>query len=145
MSSVASHRVNSGGQKTMSDLWKSWSGAPVPGTPLCSLVEIPDEGSLCILHDGFPIVLVRKGRRVKAYVNACPHQYLPLNHRGEKLLSADGSTLRCSNHGAGFLVSTGEGVEGLGIGACLDAVPITISADNRVVVAEVLGELAVVR
>ncbi|ASJ74083.1 hypothetical protein IMCC3135_20025 [Granulosicoccus antarcticus IMCC3135] len=117
----------------------------MPGTALCPFVDIPDGGSLCIVHDGFPIVLARKGRSVKAYVNACPHQYLPLNHRGEKLLSADGSILRCSNHGAGFSVINGEGVEGLGIGACLDAVPIIISADNQIVVAEVLGELAAVR
>ncbi len=133
--------VNSGGQ-TMSDSWKSWSGAPISGSTLAPRSDIPDGGTLCLLQDEFPIVLVRKGNTVKAFVNACPHQYLPLNHRGDKLLSADGTILRCSNHSAGFSSDTGEGVEGLGIGACLDAIPVTVNRDDQIVVCETNNEVA---
>lgn len=126
----------------MSDSWKSWSGAPTSGSTLCPRRDIPDGGTLCLLKDDFPILLVRKGESVKAYVNACPHQYLPLNHRSNKLLSADGSILRCSNHSAGFSSATGDGVEGLGIGACLDAIPVFVSQEEQIVVAEPVAELA---
>ena len=108
----------------------------MPGKTLCPRSDIPDGGTLCLLQDEFPIVLVRKGDTVKAYVNACPHQYLPLNHRGDKLLSADGAILRCSNHSAGFSSDDGEGVEGLGIGACLDAIPVSIDRDDQIIVCE---------
>lgn len=126
----------------MSDSWKSWSGAPTSGSLLCPRNEIPDGGTLCVLRNEFPIIFVRNGDTVKAYVNACPHQYLPLNHRGEKLLSADGMILRCSNHSAGFSSDTGRGVEGLGIGACLDAIPVSVNREGQIVVREMEIELA---
>ncbi len=125
----------------MSDSWKSWSGAPAPGSMLCPRSDISDGGSLCLLQDEFPIVLVRKGDAVKAYVNACPHQYLPLNHRGDRLLSSDGSILRCTNHNAGFSSDTGEGVEGLGIGGCLDVIPVTVDRNDQIVICETEAEL----
>lgn len=115
----------------MSDAWKSYRGAPAEGTVICAVADIPDENTLCLEVDGFPLLLVRMGNGVKAYVNACPHQYMPLNHKGDKLLSADKTILRCTNHSAGFSVETGKGVEGLGIGDCLDPVPVHVS-DGRV-------------
>lgn len=69
-----------------------------------------------------------------AYVNACPHQYLPLDYRNDRILSADGALLRCSNHSAGFRLSDGQGVEGFGQGACLDPVPVSVNKDGTVVI-----------
>ena len=126
----------------MSELWKSWSGAPLPGSTLCSRSDIPEGGTLCLLQHQFPILLVRKGDRINAYVNACPHQYLPLNHRGEKILSSDGTILRCSNHNAGFSSDSGEGVEGLGIGACLDTIPVLVDRNDQIVVCVADKEVA---
>lgn len=119
----------------MSDAWKSYDGAPAPGARLCALSEVPEPGVLSLELDGFPLLLASDGAQIKAFVNACPHQFLPLDHRGRKLLSADGTVLRCSNHGAGFLLTTGEGVEGLGLGECLDPVPIDVR-EGTVFVAE---------
>ncbi len=67
-----------------------------------------------------------------AYVNACPHQYLPLDHRGANVLSADGTVLRCTNHSAGFRVEDGIGVEGLGLNCALDAIPIVVDDEGRI-------------
>lgn len=111
----------------MSDAWKSYRGAPEEDTRVCALQDIPDQNTLCVEISGFPLVLVRFGNTARAFVNACPHQFMPLNHKGEKLISADKTILRCTNHSAGFSVETGEGVEGLGIGECLDPVPIHIA------------------
>jgi len=110
----------------MSDAWKSYSGAPAEGTVLCGLSDIPDPGTLCIDISGFPILLCCRGGSVTAFVNACPHQYLPLDYKGDHLLSADCMIIRCTNHEAGYDADTGEGVEGFGIGCELDAIPVTI-------------------
>lgn len=112
----------------MGDVWKSYRGAPTSGTKVCASSDVPEGGTHCLELDGFPLLLVRVGDVVRAYVNACPHQFLPLDHKGDKLISADKSTLRCTNHAAGFCVETGDGVEGLGVGECLDAVPILVSS-----------------
>lgn len=118
----------------MSAGWKSYEAAPVEGTGICKVEKIPDPGTLTLELDGFPLLLVRQNGAVKAFVNACPHQYLPLDYKGERLISADGKLLRCTNHQAGFLIETGEGVEGLGIGCKLDAVPVSITSDGRVTI-----------
>ena len=110
----------------MSEAWKDYRGAPELGTPICAPDDIPDGNTLCLELDGFPLLLVRLGNEVRAFVNACPHQYMPLNHKGDKLISADKTIVRCTNHSAGFSALTGEGVEGLGIGECLDPVPLRV-------------------
>lgn len=117
----------------MGEAWTSYRGAPEPGTDVCALADVPEGGTRCLELDGFPLLLVRVGDTLRAYVNACPHQYLPLDHKGDKLISADQAIIRCTNHAAGFSVETGEGVEGLGLGECLDAVPVHL-ADGRVVI-----------
>jgi nitrite reductase/ring-hydroxylating ferredoxin subunit len=111
----------------MSAAWKSYRGAPAPGSSICALADVPEGGTLCLAPGGFPLVLVRAGDGVQGFVNACPHQYLPLDHRGDRLLSSDGAVLRCTNHAAGFSATTGEGVEGLGLGERLDAVPLVVT------------------
>jgi nitrite reductase/ring-hydroxylating ferredoxin subunit len=54
-----------------------------------------------------PVVVVRRGAKVRAWRNLCPHHWLPLTYRSEKILSADGMRLRCSNHGAEFSADDG--------------------------------------
>lgn len=119
--------------RRMSDAWKSYPGAPTEGTVVCPFSDAEDGGATCVEVDGFPLVILRRGDKVSAFVNACPHQYLPLNHKSDRLLSADGSKIRCSNHSAGFDAMTGEGVEGLGLGACLDPAPVSVSHGQIVI------------
>lgn len=116
----------------MNEGWKGYRGAPAGGTIICNFDDIPEPGTLCCTLSGYPVLLVRRAGLVRAFVNACPHQFLPLNHRGERLLSADGQTLRCTNHGAGFDALTGQGTEGLGIGCKLDAIPVSLDETGAV-------------
>lgn len=106
--------------------WIDYASAPAEGTPICALAQV--EGvlslSLATARGSFPMLLVRAEGRLCAYVNACPHQYLPLDYRGDQLLSADGSMLMCSAHGARFDILTGAAVGGADCG--LDAVPVTV-------------------
>ena len=112
--------------------WRSYRGAPAAGTAVCKLDDVPEPGTLAVDLAGFPVLLVRANCRLRAFVNACPHQYLPLDHRGDRLLSADSTTVRCTNHQAGFRVEDGSGVEGQRIGCALDRIPIAVGEDGLI-------------
>lgn len=82
--------------------WTDYSSAPAPGTRVCVATGITGVHPLTVTTDrgSFPMIVLRDGDVLRAYVNACPHQYLPLDYRGEMLLSADGLRLLCTAHGA---------------------------------------------
>jgi nitrite reductase/ring-hydroxylating ferredoxin subunit len=84
-------------------------------------------------HDEFgPIVVVRSGAEVRAFRNLCPHQWLPLSYRSPNILSADGTRLRCSNHGAEFRVDDGRPLDAA-LPCGLEPVPVQVDAEGRVV------------
>ncbi|WP_207101095.1 Rieske (2Fe-2S) protein [Paracoccus shandongensis] len=114
--------------------WTDYSSAPAPGTPVCEAARVDGVLSLTVTTDrgAFPMLLVRTGGGLRAYVNACPHQYLPLDWRSDRLLSADGTMLVCSAHGARFDILTGEAAHGADCG--LDPVPVSV-VDGTVVIA----------
>ncbi|MHA3977513.1 Rieske (2Fe-2S) protein [Halovulum sp. GXIMD14794] len=107
--------------------WRGLPRAPQPGTLICAEDALPASGTLGVELDGFPLLLVRGATGLVAFFNACPHQYLPLDWRKSDVLSADGLTLLCSNHDAGFDAATGQGIDGHGEGCALVPVPVTLS------------------
>lgn len=120
----------------MTVAWRDYRSAPAPGTPVCAA---PDAGDVaCVRLSSaqgvFPMIVVGVADGVRAWVNACPHQYLPLDYRSASILSADGARLMCSAHGAQFDAATGCGVAGEGVGCALDPVPVAV-IDGRVVIA----------
>ncbi len=115
--------------------WETYPGAPAPGDALCDLADIPDPGTHSVNIGDFSVLLARRGGQVWAYVNACPHQYLPLDYRAADVLSADRAKLICSNHDAVFDVETGTGLGGFGQGCALDPVPVAIGASGRISIA----------
>lgn len=122
------------------DAWASYPDAPAPATRICALRDVPQEGVRSIDLNGFPLLLVVSTDGLRAYVNACPHQFLPLDWRSARILSADGGLLRCSNHDAGFDACTGEGIDGLGQGCALDPVPIREEGGDLVIGASGMSE-----
>lgn len=113
----------------MNGAWKDLPFAPSPGRRVCGVYDLAGPIHSVDL-DGFPLLLVQCDENLQGYVNACPHQYLPLDWRSSNILSADGKTLRCSNHEAGFDARTGEGVDGFGVGCALDQVPVCRVGDD---------------
>jgi len=107
--------------------------APVKGAVLCALSDIPTDGFFSGTAGGFLFVAVQTGQGPKVYVNACPHQFLPLDQRGLEVRGADGHTLLCTNHNAAFDLETGEGTKGFGMGCRLTPVPVEISGGDLVV------------
>ena len=82
------------------------------------------------------VLVVRRGAELRAYLDLCPHQYLPLTWRGRRVLSTDGERLRCTNHGAEFAVADGRGLSGPGSACGLTAVPLRLDPDGTVRVDE---------
>lgn len=123
----------------MTDAWRRYRGAPAEGTAVCRLDAIPEPGTLGVSLAGYPVLLARSGALLRAFVNACPHQFLPLDHKGERIISADGTLLRCTSHGAAFRLADGEGVEGLGLGCALDPIPVSIDAAGMVVIGDIVS------
>lgn len=111
--------------------WQDFPDAPPTGTILpIKGNEIVDGAVRCASIGDFNLILARQGGRLVGYVNACPHQFLPLNHRSDAILSTCGQVLRCSNHSAGFRLADGCGSEGLGIGSNLIRVPVGARGDS---------------
>jgi nitrite reductase/ring-hydroxylating ferredoxin subunit len=79
-----------------------------------------------------PVLVVRRGAQVRAWRNLCPHQWLPLTYRNSRILSADGTRLRCSNHGAEFSADDGRPLDAT-LPCGLEPVPVDVDAHGRVV------------
>ncbi|MBY5925175.1 Rieske 2Fe-2S domain-containing protein [Halomonas denitrificans] len=113
----------------MSDAWRQYKSAPPAGTVLLECSRLPPGDSQCLSLESdngrFPLIIARDaGGEVRAYVNACPHQYLPLNGRSDTIMSRDGELLICTHHQACFRLDSGEGISGPAQGEALDPVPV---------------------
>jgi len=95
---------------------------------LCHLNDLPDGASR-----GFDprrsgqdtLLVVRQGRRLFAYADACPHHGTPMAWRKDAYLNAAGDRIVCAAHGAQFEIHTGRCT----LGPCLDEalVPVRLS------------------
>ena len=79
--------------------------------------------------------VVRKGDRVNAYLNRCPHAGHPLNLRPHGFLTPDRSLIVCSSHGALFDLTSGCCIDGPCAGLSLVPIPFEI-VDGYVLLAE---------
>jgi nitrite reductase/ring-hydroxylating ferredoxin subunit len=84
---------------------------PAPGAVLARLADLPDPGAAALtFHVAgayFSILLARRGARVLAYENRCPHAGYPLQRADGRVLVQEGRYLVCGAHGASFMLDTG--------------------------------------
>jgi nitrite reductase/ring-hydroxylating ferredoxin subunit len=124
---------------TDTEAWRRERGAPATGTSLGPLSAIA-EGEAREFRFGegrrvFSILVVRHRDAPRAYVNACPHVFLPLTWRSVRVLSADGERLICSNHQAEFRVADGSIVSGPAEPGCaLTPVPVHVDTEGDLVI-----------
>ena len=72
------------------------------------------------------IFVLRVRDAVHGYLNRCPHAGHPLDLLPERFLTADGTLILCSSHGALFEKTTGYCVAGPCAGRSLTHVPLEI-------------------
>ena len=103
-----------------------------PGEVLCPLDDMEDPGTRAfrVVFDDdheVEIFLVRRGAHVFAYVNICPHQFLPLNWHTDIFLNLDKTHILCMMHAARFEIDSGEMIYGPITADCrLRPVPVSI-------------------
>jgi nitrite reductase/ring-hydroxylating ferredoxin subunit len=106
---------------------------------LCHLDALPDGGAR-----GFDpqrrgqdsLLLVRRGRQVFAWADACPHHGTPLAWRKDAYLNASADRIVCAAHGALFEIDSGLCTLGPCLGDRLQALPITLTADGAIHLAD---------
>ena len=104
---------------------------------LCRLADIEDGQAkgfaLGSGPDAREIFVLREDDRVFGYVNSCPHLGTPLNWQDDSFVSGDSGLIICATHGALFEIEDGACVSGPCAGQALEAVPVTVDAQGRVV------------
>ena len=105
---------------------------------LCKLADIPDQEAKEFELLGRKIVALRDKNIVLVYLNICPHLGTPLNWEPNKFLDEEGVYIRCSNHGALFVKTTGECISGPCKGMPLSAVPAIVKEGEVLVELEPL-------
>ncbi len=95
---------------------------------LCRKADLSDPGAINVVFGAgeteLDIVVVCEQGRAHAYVNCCPHQFIPLETFPNHFLTEDKRHLVCSGHGALFDPATGICVRGPCIGLALDRLKI---------------------
>jgi nitrite reductase/ring-hydroxylating ferredoxin subunit len=99
---------------------------------ICALSDLADPGSRAFTLGGgdWPLrgFLVRRGARVFAYLNRCPHAGHPLSWQPDRFLSPDNTVILCASHGAIFDMEEGTCIAGPCDGRGLRPLAIRIDA-----------------
>lgn len=97
---------------------------------LCRLEEIPDGTARGFLFGQGParldLFVYRRGERLHAYRNACPHQGTPLETVPDRFLTVDGTRFLCTTHGAQFRIEDGLCTKGPCKGKSLEPLPVRL-------------------
>jgi nitrite reductase/ring-hydroxylating ferredoxin subunit len=114
---------------------------------LCRTADIAEPGTANVVlgegEDELDVLIVKTAGRVQAFINCCPHQFIPLETFPNHFLTEDKRHLVCSGHGALFEPGTGFCTQGPCEGLALDALSI-VERNGSVFLAEDLppGEIA---
>jgi len=102
-------------------------------TRLCHISEIEDPGSkgfeLAVADKTTGILVVHKDSQFYAYYNHCPHNGASLDWQQDQFLDLDKTFIMCANHGALFVIETGQCIAGPCVGDCLENLTLTIEKD----------------
>jgi naringenin degradation protein FdeD len=97
---------------------------------VCRLADLEAHGcrGFTIGRGEWPVrgFVVRTADGVRGYINRCPHAGHPLDLRPQHFLTADGTLILCSSHGALFEKSTGYCVSGPCARRTLTPVPLEV-------------------
>jgi nitrite reductase/ring-hydroxylating ferredoxin subunit len=86
---------------------------------LCTAAEIPDHAARGFLVERQELLVARRGERLSAYENRCPHRGTTLDWAPDRFMTEDSTHLQCATHGARFRVEDGVCVYGPCVGQAL--------------------------
>ncbi|MBV0934204.1 Rieske (2Fe-2S) protein [Marinobacterium weihaiense] len=96
----------------------------MPNIRLCHVDELdPVEGQSFELADGSAVVVFKRGARVLAWHNNCPHRGIRLEWQPNQFLDDEKQFIQCATHGALFGVEDGVCVAGPCPGEQLSPLP----------------------
>jgi nitrite reductase/ring-hydroxylating ferredoxin subunit len=102
---------------------------------LCHLDDLPDGGSRGFDPQGSgqdTLLVVRRGRQLFGYADACPHHGTPMAWRKDQYLDAARTHIVCGAHGARFDITTGLCVLGPCLGDALSPVALSLHDNGEV-------------
>ncbi len=87
------------------------SGALSSGLVLARLDALPDPGAI-VVYVGeddvrVSLILTRRGERIAAFRNRCPHAGYPLQRADGRIVVQEGRFLVCAAHGASYALDDG--------------------------------------
>lgn len=94
------------------------------GLPLVQLSAVPDGGAVLAADER--VVVAKRGARVSAFQNRCPHAGYPLQRVDGRVIVQEERFIVCGVHGASFDVETGACVGGPCNGEGLTPVAVTV-------------------
>ncbi|MBR9909534.1 MAG: Rieske (2Fe-2S) protein [Gammaproteobacteria bacterium] len=97
---------------------------------LCPLAAIENLQSKGFTLRGTKFFIVRRGSRVFAYHNSCPHMGVPLEWVEDRFLDYDGELIQCSTHGALFTIEQGRCIFGPCSGQSLQPIKLELRDEN---------------
>lgn len=99
---------------------------------VCELAELPDPGSrgasLKLPDASLEILVVRRGERVYAYRNRCPHTGVNLEWQPHQFLDLTDHFILCATHGALFRFEDGLCLRGPCVGQRLISISTRIES-----------------
>lgn len=110
--------------------------------PLCHIDDIPEAAAVGFELGQVKLFAVKKNAKVFIYLNRCPHLSLPLEWQKDQFLDNKAAFIKCSNHGALFVIQTGKCIQGPCLGDCLWEIPYSVDKGQITVRNEDLPELA---
>lgn len=105
--------------------------------PLTRLIDLPEGTARAFdpFDEGQPsMFIVRRGNRLYAYRDRCPHQGTRMAWRRDGYLNGARDRIVCYGHGAEFDIETGRCVYGPCPGQALEPVSLEVSASGDVYV-----------
>lgn len=84
------------------------------------------EATVTLNGETVALFVIRDRQHLRAYINRCPHRWVPLNWQPDEFLSLDRLYIQCCLHGARFLIGDGLCISGPCEGRSLEALKVTV-------------------
>ena len=97
-----------------------------PGIALARLADAPDPGAMLADAGAAPLIITRRGDRVRAFLNRCAHADYRLERADGRLIVQEGRFIVCAAHGASYGLDDGACAGGPCNGRGLSAVAVLV-------------------